>query len=248
MNLIYTKPLLFLKVIIFFEIVKKHNMNNLKTKVILLLLLLLLIFNFINCKDNEKTKKENTKEKSTSVINNKPYKTHGVISNAKKYTVPNGFYIHDSAFVKTNNITYKIIALEKNKNRNNKGDWYFGLPIIVLKIENNNSFELFKNDNIVFKLNDNCPADGYNAIVSKNNYFTIEQSSCLDFMFVNSYTTFKIDAKTNNIYLHKYSEEYSDRSDPDREIPVKTWSTKDFGVVNFEDVTEPFVNKLRNKN
>jgi hypothetical protein len=67
-------------------------------------------------------------------------------------------------------------------------------------------------------------------------------------MFVNSYTTFKIDDKTNNIYLHKYSEEYSDRSDPDKEIPVKTWSTKDFGVVKFEVVTEDFLIKLHNKN
>jgi hypothetical protein len=76
-------------------------MNNLQVKV----LLLLIIINFINCKNNEKTKKVNTKEKSDSVINNKPTETHKAMSKAKKYAVPNGFYIHDSAFVKTNNIT-----------------------------------------------------------------------------------------------------------------------------------------------
>jgi len=69
----------------------------------------------------------------------------------------------------------------------------------------------------------------------------------VDFLFVNSYTTFKIDENTGNINLHKYGEEYTERSNPELKIPAKTWSIKDFGIVKFESVNEGFLIDLRNK-
>ena len=69
----------------------------------------------------------------------------------------------------------------------------------------------------------------------------------MDFNFVNSYITFKIDESTDKIYLHKYGEEYTDRSNPNKKIPAKIWTTKDFGEKKFEDISEDFLKSLRNK-
>lgn len=77
----------------------------------------------------------------------------------------------------------------------------------------------------------------------KNNYFTIEQVYCKGFLYVQSYTTFKI-IDNDNIFLHKYGEEYTDRSNPDKDIQSITKSEKDFGKVRFENVTEDFLIKL----
>jgi hypothetical protein len=165
-----------------------------------------------------------------------------------KIIVPKGFYILDSTMISLKNIKYKILTLEKDEIKNKDNAQHNSNPIVILKRTNNGYYKIMDNYNLVFKYDDNCPADGYGGIVVKNNYFTVQQIFCMDFMFVNSYTTFKIDENTNNLYLHNYGEEYTDRSNPDKKISVKTWSTKDFGVVNFEDVTEAFLDELRNKN
>lgn len=81
-------------------------------------------------------------------------------------------------------------------------------------------------------------------IAGKNNFFTVEQSFCVDFLLVYSYATFKID-DNGVINLHKYGEEYSDRSNPDKKIPTKIWTKKDFGEVKFEEISESYLTKLR---
>lgn len=163
------------------------------------------------------------------------------------FSLPQEYYEFDSAVIDLKSKTYKIVALENKKEKNNEGNWHFNLPIIILNKKGNEFYKIYQNNNLVYKFNDNCPADGYDGIVVKNNFFTVQQISCIDFEFVNSYITFKIDESTDKIYLHKYGEEYTDRSDPNKKIPLKTWSTKDFGIKKFEDVSEDFLKSLRDK-
>ncbi|MCV9926102.1 hypothetical protein OIU83_00420 [Flavobacterium sp. LS1R49] len=165
----------------------------------------------------------------------------------QEISIPKGFYILDSTLISLKNIKYKILTLEKEEIKNKDNAQHNSNPIVILEKTGNKYYKKNDNYNLVFKYDDNCPADGYGGIVSKNNYFTIQQIFCVDFMFVNSYTTFKIDENTNEIYLHKYGEEYTDRSNSDRKIPTKVWSIKDFGVVKFDKVNETFLNNLRNK-
>lgn len=59
-------------------------------------------------------------------------------------------------------------------------------------------------------------------------------------MFVNSFTTFRLNEK-GTIYLYKYGEEYTDRSNPDKEIPDLIKTEKDFQKIKFEDITTDFL-------
>ncbi|MFV0531548.1 MAG: hypothetical protein ACK5MD_08925 [Flavobacteriales bacterium] len=163
----------------------------------------------------------------------------------KGYEEPNQYYIYDSIFIETKISKYKILSLEKKEKKDNEAGWHFDLPIIILKQDNSKYIKVNENTSVVFEYNDNCPADGYIGLVSKGNYFTVEQIFCADFLFVNSYATFKIDENSGMVYLYKYGETYTDRGNPDNEIPDKTWTTKDFGSVKFENVTEKFLINLR---
>lgn len=64
-------------------------------------------------------------------------------------------------------------------------------------------------------------------------------------MYVQSYTTFKINK--GKITLHKYGEEYTDRSNPEKDIPSLLKTEKDFGEISFENVTKDFLRNLRQK-
>ena len=152
----------------------------------------------------------------------------------------NGFYVLDSTNINTQKDVYKISVLEKIENKNKKNVQHNSNPIILYK----NGKKIAQSNNLIHPYNDNCPADGFQRLVSKNNYFTIEQSYCKEFLFVSSYTTFKIDEKSGYILLHKYGEIYTDRSNPDQSISDKTWTEKDFGVIKFEYVTEELLSKL----
>ncbi|EKT3967232.1 hypothetical protein NTJ12_002317 [Flavobacterium psychrophilum] len=158
------------------------------------------------------------------------------------FNIPTGMYILDSAILNWKDQAFKILALEKKANKENTQ--HNSLQIIILKKVENEFIEVKSNKNIVFKYDDNCPADGFQKVVVKNNYFTIEQVYCKDFLFVNSYTTFRFDEKTNEIVMHKYSEAYTSRSDPDKLIPNKMKAIKDFGKIQFEGVTQELLIKL----
>lgn len=151
-----------------------------------------------------------------------------------------GFFVLDSNKVGYNNDHYQINVLEKINKKNVENIQHTNLPIIIKK--NGNDF--LRNSNLIFEYDDNCPADGFQRIISKNNYFTIEQTYCKDFMLVSSYTTFKIDQK--EILLHKYGEEYTDRSNPDRVIKNLVKTTEDFGKVKFESVNTQMLLYLSN--
>jgi hypothetical protein len=163
------------------------------------------------------------------------------------YTIPNTYFVYDSTFIQTNYSNYKIISIEKKKEKDNLAGWHFNLPIVVLKERKKGSeyYKLYENSKLVFGKGNDCPADGYIGVIAKGFYFTIEQVFCSDLIFVRSFTTFKINEVTNQVKLHKFGERYTDRSNPDRKILDKIWTTKDFGEVKFENVTEDFLVKLR---
>lgn len=166
--------------------------------------------------------------------------------NPKKtiFKLPKDLFILDSVTVKTKAKNFKLITLEKSELKKKENVQHNSNTVVVLIEENRKYYKYKQNNKLIFSYDDNCPADGYGSIVAKNNYFTIEQTFCVDFLFVTSYTTFKVD-DNGIIIFHKYGEEYSDRSDPDKKIPSKIWTKKDFGEKNFEEVTEQFLLKLR---
>lgn len=161
--------------------------------------------------------------------------------NQSEYLIPIDSYILDSASFEINKTTYRIFSLEKLVEKNSKNDSHFGLPIIVLQ----NKTLLEENFDIVLSYNDNCPADGYGGIYVEGHHFTIQQTFCVDFLFVRSNATFKIDPNNNEIILDNYAEEYTDRSNLDRPIPAKRWTSKDFEKVLFRETTVSFLMKIR---
>ena len=162
------------------------------------------------------------------------------------YKTPSDSYILDSFIINIKSSKFKIIVLEKNKNKNKDIEHNSNL-IIILKEHENNFFRIHSNSKLVFDDNTNCPNDGYNNIVTKNNYFTVEQNFCADFQFITAYITFKIDESTNEIFLHKYGQKHTDRSKPDRVIPDDIWTIKDFGKIKFEEFNERFMINLIQK-
>lgn len=81
-----------------------------------------------------------------------------------------------------------------------------------------------------------CPLDGFYAIVTKGNYFTIEQQNCSGWFFINEYMTFRYVPGTRNIELHKFGLAFTDRRAPDKAIPDKIFTSKHFGQRLFSQV------------
>lgn len=132
------------------------------------------------------------------------------------------------------------------KNDKEKGEFeriHFGLPMEIKRGLPNNTFQTwYENNNIIPKNNFNCAAEGFNRIVFKGNYFTIEDYICSDYISISTFTTFKV--FKDKILLHKYCQTYFDKADHNKKIPSKTWTQKDFNDIDFEGVTENFLIKL----
>lgn len=166
------------------------------------------------------------------------------IKNGKKYSrfwkeaskgsdaKQSGNYILKQTTISSKDKNYKISVFEKNE-KNVENAQHFDLKITVSEKSGNSYNDLKTNQNIVQSLDSSCAADGFTNVVSKDNYFTIEQTFCKDALYVSAYTTFKIVG--TDIVLHKYSETYTDRNDPDKILKDKIWTTKEFGQIKFED-------------
>lgn len=135
------------------------------------------------------------------------------------------------------------------KNENGKDDFeklHFELPIKLLLSDNKGSFTEKKNTKLIFSNNGNCTSEGFSNVVTKDSYFTVELQFCYDYnVLVSAFITFKVDQ--NEIWLHKYGEEYFDKSNHDKKIPAKVWTQKDFGKIKFENVDGNFLLKLKNR-
>lgn len=191
---------------------------------------------FISCKGDAQ---KNTSAEEIPSVNNHSYKANFPDESKQDNTTDHnqtlsGLYTLDSAKISLNNNSFKVVVLEKTEKKNQENPQHNSLPVVIKKQDGN---VYAKNDQIIFKYNDNCPADGFQRLVAKGNFFTVEQTYCKDFMFVNSYTTFRLN-ENNEIVLFKYGEEYTDRSNPDKDIKGLIKTTKDFGRINFNDVNE----------
>ncbi len=138
----------------------------------------------------------------------------------------------------------KIIVYKNLKYTDKFDQEHFKLPMEIFLGTSSGFISWKKNNNIIFSKDESCSTEGFSTISTKNSYFTIESQICYDYnISVNTYTTFKVDK--NEIVLHKYGEEYFDKANHENKIPTKIWTTKDFGSLKFEDVTEKFLTKLR---
>lgn len=146
--------------------------------------------------------------------------------------------------INNDGIKDKIIVYKNLKYTDKFDQEHYKLPIKIFK-GTSRGFELWKkNNNIIFSKDESCSTEGFSTINLKDSYFTIESQICYDYnISVNTYTTFKV--INNEIVLHKYGEEYFDKANHDRKIPTKIWTTKDFGNLKFEDVSENLLKKLR---
>ena len=194
-----------------------------------ILAIFFLVFTLINCNGQSQKIKEQHHEKGNT------------------FSKPEGFYVLDSVDLDLKRKKIKIIVLESDLKKTIENVQHNSNSIFILLYNGKGYKMISENKTIVLKYDENCPADGFGGLVEKNNYFTVQQIFCSDFLFVNSYTTFKIDENADSVILHKYGEEYTDRSNPDKKIPAKIWTKKDFGEVKFENVTEDFLLKIRSK-
>lgn len=153
------------------------------------------------------------------------------------------FYDYD---LDQDGIKDKIILYTNDEEKGEFERMRFGLPMEIKKGLPNNTFQTwYINNGIIPKNNFNCAAEGFNTIVFKSNYFTIENQICSSYIEISSYTTFKV--IDHKILLHKYGETYFDKAEHDKKIPPRTWTTKDFGEVKFEDVSQRFIINLIQK-
>lgn len=137
----------------------------------------------------------------------------------------------------------KIILYKNEKETDEFEKNHFGLSMEIKKGLSNSTYQIWcKNNSIIPQNKFNCATEGFNTIVFKDNYFTIENQICSDYIEISSYITFKVVGR--DIILHKYGETYFDKADHEKQIPSKVWKSKDFGDVKFEKVTDAFLIKL----
>lgn len=134
-----------------------------------------------------------------------------------------------------NNQDYILIFEQKNTD-NLVGDFIYESPVYVMISDNEKKFNIYKNSKIILTSNRVCPSNGFQKLVVKNNFFTIEEDDCSGHFFVNSFITFKYDKTQKQlITLHKLGKQFSDRTNPDKIIPDKIQTVKDFGNIPFVD-------------
>ncbi|MCV9926934.1 SH3 domain-containing protein [Flavobacterium sp. LS1R49] len=118
---------------------------------------------------------------------------------------------------------------------NSSNDIIMNSPVCILINKGNDKYLVYKNLNIIYTVVSNCPSDGFQSLVVKDNYFTIEQNTCGGWYLIDEYTTFKFDKNSDEIVLHKFGQSFSDRKNPDKVIPDLLLSTKNFGKILFQN-------------
>ncbi|CAD7800173.1 hypothetical protein CHRY9390_00592 [Chryseobacterium aquaeductus] len=140
----------------------------------------------------------------------------------------------------------KIVVYQNEDGKDEFEKEHFNLILKVVLSGNGSSMTEKSNSQLIFPSQSNCVSEGFSNIVSKGNYFTIEQQTCYDYnIIVDSYSTFKVIG--SEIYLYKYGETYFDKSNHEKKIPEKIWDEKKIGKVKFEEVDSKFLMNLRNK-
>ncbi|KPH13753.1 hypothetical protein [Chryseobacterium sp. ERMR1:04] len=161
-----------------------------------------------------------------------PLRIYRDYSNINEYTKVNTNLKLSSESNKSNQVEYKndIFSIDLNSNDE-----------ITVNLNNDN--KKFVNTKILDG-NMSCPDTSVDKIALKKNYFTIEKYNCNDKYYLKEYITFKFD---NDLVLHRYDLEFTDKHDPDKSVPNKNYTSKDFGKVKFENVDREFLIKLLNR-
>jgi hypothetical protein len=104
----------------------------------------------------------------------------------------------------------------------------------MMSIKNREGKVVVSNSKLIRGLDENetCPSEGFMALVTKGNYFTIEQQNCSGWQYINEYITFKYSDVDKEFYLHKFGLQYIDRADPEK-IEEKVVTPNQFGSINF---------------
>ncbi|WP_312077196.1 hypothetical protein [Chryseobacterium sp.] len=143
-------------------------------------------------------------------------------------------------------INDKIILYKNHKGTDEFITTHFSLPMKIFKGRKDGLDLWHQNGNLITNNQNTCVSEGFETVIIKGNYFTIQQQTCYDYNIVlNAYISFVV--KNDNIYLHKYGETYFDKVNHERKIPDRIWTTKDFGKITFDKVTTDFLQKLRTK-
>lgn len=160
-----------------------------------------------------------------------------------KNSLLDNYYIFDHKMISNKNYNYNFYVFEENKNKNS--NMHYNLPVIIIyKNKISNIKKIYKNTELFFSYDDNCPVDGYGGMKIIKNKILFEQIYCQDFLFVQSTTIFSFD-KNGNILLDKYIEKYTDRSDPNKKIPIMKWTKKQLPTRKFTEVNERFLLELK---
>lgn len=144
-------------------------------------------------------------------------------------------YLHD---INSDGEKDAFLLLKEEKSNNS---------ILSILINDNGSFNIWKqNSKIISNVDYNsCPAEGFSNIAFKNSYFTIEESICDGWLFVDNYVTFKYDKSVDDIYLHKHGLIYTDRRNPDKKIPEKILTREQFGKISFKKYDNTNINWVK---
>lgn len=89
-----------------------------------------------------------------------------------------------------------------------------------------------------------CPDISLDKIALKNKVFTIEKYNCNNDYYMKEFITF---IYSKDLLLNNYSIEYTSRKNPDQEIVVDHFTTKDFGILKFDEVDKKVLNSMRQK-
>jgi len=97
---------------------------------------------------------------------------------------------------------------------------------------------VFVNDKIIRLKDENqqCMSQGFQNIVSKGDFFTVEQQNCSNKYIIGEYITFKYNKTAENYFLSKIGYIYIDKQNPDNKKEDKIFTPIDFGNIKLENV------------
>lgn len=84
--------------------------------------------------------------------------------------------------------------------------------------------------------NQQCMSEGFQKIVSKGDFFTVEQQNCSNKFIIGEYITFKYNKNSSNYYLSKIGYTYIDKKNPENKISDKIYTPNDFGKIKLKDL------------
>ena len=152
--------------------------------------------------------------------------------------VPDNYRIKDLTYISRGHI---ILFLTNKKFARENLD--IGFPLMMLKENKNGGYTEVATIKTI-AIGSNSPAEGYQGIAVKGDYFTIEQQYG-GRSFVSTYTTFKYDKTKGKFMLHKYSETSVDRFAESQDVSEPTHYKFEKNKYSFEDFTEEFFDKMR---